>query len=319
MPTAGHSRPHALRSIPPRMIFLLAPLAVLFANCRGDQDAPPRGPIAPSVEPQPAGDLLPLDDPARIGTPDLARLRSEPAPVTVIDVRPEAAFDAFHIPGALRLSPHELRASGTVRAGVTVIVEAGHGVGRVTSDVRSLREAGRDVRLLDGGMQAWCRAGGTVTAPCRGEDLMTPAELYAAAECTDRAVIVAIAAGDPRRTEREQQAARLLPGARVVPFSTPDELAVRVREGVLDSSVRTVLVVDPSGQSYAEVRSGLRSGVPAHLFFVEGGLDAYAAYLGLQQAQRSARTVVSQGRRTGSSDPPSASGVVRAPKGCGCQ
>ncbi|HSN21864.1 MAG TPA: chromate resistance protein ChrB domain-containing protein [Usitatibacter sp.] len=89
-----------------------------------------------------------------------SRLGSAASPL-VLDVRSESRFEALPrmVPGALR--PHaDIVAFGTRHAdghAIVVYCAAGHDVSREA--VRALGRAGFDAALLEGGLEAWIRAG----------------------------------------------------------------------------------------------------------------------------------------------------------------
>lgn len=77
---------------------------------------------------------------------------------TVLDLRPSMAFRTAHICGSRwSIRPHILRDASTSRPGI-VLVADDPDVARLAAT--GLAEAGiKDVRLLDGGLEAWTRAG----------------------------------------------------------------------------------------------------------------------------------------------------------------
>ena len=87
------------------------------------------------------------------------------AALTLVDVRRDAAFarDPVVIPGALRRRPEDVamwgRALPTWRS---VVVYCVHGHEVSCGAAQSLRELGLDAHALDGGLEAWRAAGGSV-------------------------------------------------------------------------------------------------------------------------------------------------------------
>lgn len=126
-------------------------------------------------------------------------LLADRADAILVDTRPAAAYDAGHIPGAIRLSTYDRFVPGTrpgelarFRAEIARLYgEAGLTRDRpvvVYEDVSGMRAARElwvmaylghpEVRLLDGGLGAWQRAGGSLdTAPAA-----LPAADFAAGE-----------------------------------------------------------------------------------------------------------------------------------------
>jgi len=86
-------------------------------------------------------------------------------PVTVLDVRSAAEYERAHIPGAIHVALEELRAeTGTVASllpdHAVIVCRTGR---RAEQACQALTADGRDdVRLLEGGIQAWEAMGGSV-------------------------------------------------------------------------------------------------------------------------------------------------------------
>lgn len=89
----------------------------------------------------------------------------EDRPVPLLDVRSTAEYETAHIPGAIRVGIDELRADVATVASLlpdhaVVICRTGN---RAQQACETLAGNGRhDLRLLDGGILAWERAGGAV-------------------------------------------------------------------------------------------------------------------------------------------------------------
>ena len=291
----------------------LAALALLLAGgCQAP--SPDTGPIPP------ASSAGPLRDVATT-VPELQRALAAGS-VVVVDVRPRARFDAFHIKGAIHRPLIALRHDAALEAGPVVVVDTGHGLGRLAELVTEHRRAARDVRILDGGMAAWCRAGAPVDGACREADLLEPGDLYQAAACPDRTVVVALPAGAAELTDWQAQAARWLETD--VPHRTitlawddPTEVQGRARRAVAEAGSRHLLVVDGDGMSVARLRAALAD-LQVPVFFAAGGIARYAAFRSVAPA---GRRLVSHGSAVAvagaTSAPRTLRGVV-APEGCGC-
>lgn len=309
----------------PRMFvrFACAALALQLSACAADQpaseapaDLPEQAAVAPAGEAVLAPPILapPVDD-ALASVADVQQALR--AGLTVVDARPLQAFEAFHIPGAAHVPPHALRTSVALRVDGVVVVGSGHGAGAVPAAVDALREGGRAVRLLDGGMQAWCRAGAPVTGACQDEDLVPAGDLRSLVGCPSRVVVAVVPPDDPAAVDR---AKRLIPDAEVVASDDPSEAASRAAAIVRSRGARYLVVLDTDGAGIAALRAALRQATSANVFFVDGGLERARAFESMQAAMLDRRAVVSEGRR--SARPAGGGGeeaVVRAPKGCGCR
>lgn len=117
----------------------------------------------------------------RISPAELAALLAE-HPATVLDVRSAAEYETAHIPGSIRVSLEELRADASTVAALLpdhaiVVCRSGQ---RAEQACQTLAATGRDdLRLLDGGLQAWERDGHAVARGKERWDLERQVRLVA--------------------------------------------------------------------------------------------------------------------------------------------
>ena len=256
------------------------------------QALPAGGPPLQAAETAPATRRAPLRvDESLVSVEALKRHLASPGAPTVVDVRSKAAYAASHIPGAIHRRLYQLKVSAALRAGPAVLVGAGHGGGGMGPVLKALRAGGLDVRALDGGMQAWCRAGGDVrgVGGCTGVDGISPREIHVGARCPDRAI--------------------LRPASSSGTWTAPAEAVRAAQQLVSERPIRMLAIMDADGSSYDQLREPLRAALDVHIFFVDGGLAAYRVFEEQRRAMQKRRRLVSV---------PEGRGVVRAQKGCGC-
>lgn len=117
----------------------------------------------------------------RITAAELAELLAS-RPVPLLDVRSAAEYEAAHIPGSIRVSLDELQDEADTVATLlpdhaVVLCRSG---ARADQACRALAATGRDdLRSLDGGLQAWERAGLAVTRGRERWDLERQVRLVA--------------------------------------------------------------------------------------------------------------------------------------------
>ena len=270
---------------------------------------------APAPEPPvPAEPRAAQIDPSWITARELAAAGS--AAPTLIDVRPKEAYDAFHVPGALSMRPHELKVAAAVRAGATVVIGHGADVEALAERVAGLRVEGRDIRLLSGGMQAWCRLrDAEVAGFCRDADVMDASRLFTGLRTGAWAALVALPLDDPDLEAHLARVEELLPEARIVAWKTPEEVLAAAREATAGAAIFQLAVLDAAGADREALRAALGASLDLHTYYVDEGLKGFAGFLDRQTAMWNRRTIISQGQRGTSKRE---RGVVRAPKGCGC-
>lgn len=107
-----------------------------------------------------------------ISVPELHDLLADTA-TTIIDVRSVAEYEAAHIPGSVRIGLDELRAdpkqAAAFPSNAVVVCRSG---ARAEQACRTIAETGRDdLRVLEGGLAAWERAGEAVERGAEHWDL----------------------------------------------------------------------------------------------------------------------------------------------------
>jgi len=148
--------------MPTRLLPSLWGASVIALAAIGCHTAEPRVPAA-----RPAPRVASDPSPHRcVSVAELERLLASPQSPVVIDVRARTEYDAFHIPGAIPRAVHELVHSGATRAGDPILVASDDDLGRLAGALDTLRKRGRDLRVLSGGMAAWCASGRATIGRC---------------------------------------------------------------------------------------------------------------------------------------------------------
>ena len=95
----------------------------------------------------------------------LKTLLGSGAPLVILDVRKRAAFDESGemIPGATWRDPFQISAwMSDLDADTPLIIHCVHGHEVSQNAAQTLRDAGFDARVLEGGFDAWREAGGEI-------------------------------------------------------------------------------------------------------------------------------------------------------------
>lgn len=201
----------------------------------------------------------------------------------VLDVREPAAFVQGHLPGSLNVPRRQVRTKGFLRAQSVVLIDDGlHDY-----EPRSLRtelqaEGFARVEYLEGGLNAWRRAGGQLEGAL--EDLahgnghrrwlVPPSAVQGTALETGLVLVVDEAAA--------AAAEFFFPHARLVRFSpqAPEQVRSAVRAALGEArGPQRLLVVGADGAHYGAVETSPWGELPCLPFYLEGGLAAYEKHL----------------------------------------
>lgn len=269
----------------------LAVFGVLAANLA--PGLPPAGaadcaPLAATVPPESAGDALiaavalpPLAPAARrvctIGIEDFLRARAR---LLVIDVRDAGEAGRVGLSGAPVLSIDQLAGKRLLRDQSVVLAGDGLDDTSLLHVCQRLRQAGRDVRILSGGVRALNRAGARGIDGDGGAlaayDWLSPADWHRfAMRAPDRLILLGTAPL-PRS-----------PGTDRAPRWSMDgdwpTLVGRLR-ALADTVPDTVLAVATADREQAAaLHEALRRAGAGNIYVLRGGWPAYADYLDQQR------------------------------------
>lgn len=195
--------------------------------------------------------------------------------VHLVDPRPPAHFERAHIPGAISLSPVELKTQDHWKDETVVLVGSGAAYGALTALGEALLASGfRDVGILDGGTRHWLAQ----SEPRRKANpfaVITPAEIDLARDA-DRWIVIDTTSGAPA----------LPPG--VAHIRGVEAPAITGRLGQIGERIRVVpnILVVADSMDAASALADLLHTTRGNAYVLAGGWRDYAAH---QRALRSAR------------------------------
>lgn len=199
--------------------------------------------------------------------------------ITLIDVRNASEYKALHIPGALNIPLHFIKTKPFLKSSLVVLVDQGLSFHRLSLACRELRKKGFDVRILDGGMNAWSsRKGSMVGEPVRQMDYcrISPADFFL--EKDDANHIVCDVS-----TKRSPASVQLMPYAVHLPLAGSPDRRVAELEKFRSAHARngeaTLILVDEKGDEYPNVRSIFNRAGYKNVFYLTGGANAYKKYI----------------------------------------
>jgi rhodanese-related sulfurtransferase len=199
-----------------------------------------------------------------------AQIKTPSSPL-LVDVRSSKAFEKLHIPGAIHVPLHFIRAKTHLKHAPIVLVNSGFRRKMLIRAVAGLNETGFMVRILEGGLNAWMEKG----LPVAGDP-------FAKSE---------ISMVSPRDVFAERKEGSFFPlsisGADVQsPFSgtilscSPERDVVKeLKEYLACRPGGVVLVFSLEGEGYGGFRNRIKKAGIAKVFYLRGGLAAYEGYL----------------------------------------
>ena len=198
------------------------------------------------------------------------------ASAVIVDVRPEADYLAAHIAGAVYVSPRDAARSPVLKSPGVVLVDGGFPGGAADT-----LGSARGLRVLAGGLRAWCSSGRSLTGPCGDVTKVGPAEASRA-----RLVVFGADAAEVKK---------VAPDATLV--QTEAELSATVTR--LAGTPGPVVVIGGVGS------------LPANVWRLDGDLAAIEAVR--------APAALGSATRLALPKPGSSFGLTQPKAGCGCR
>jgi rhodanese-related sulfurtransferase len=255
------------------------------SSIEGSSLARPGGPAGPAAGHSPEMERAAL----YVSVEAVLSMMKNKQDILLVDVRAQEAFAAYRLPGSIRIPLHALKSKPFLKDGRVVLVSEGYPRSALEEACRELRAAGfAQLSILNGGLRCWQEKNG----PIEGEAFaalegsrIAPLDFFSQQGAGEWLVVAvspsASAAG---------QARKLIPGARHLPWEgTPATFAADLKAiiaGHDPSPLLSVLVCDAGGTQYDAIERAIRKAGIGKVFYLGGGLDAYAALLERQALLR---------------------------------
>jgi rhodanese-related sulfurtransferase len=202
----------------------------------------------------------------------------------LVDVRNAWGFQKFRIPGSINILLFSIKEKAFLKSCAIVLVNEGYGYNKLEKECENLKKSGfSSVWILDGGMRSWECGGGHIEGDVFAINGLSrvPAREFFNEKDYEHWTLVDIApeSGTNVRWWMPQSVAR--------PFSgDKNDFIVQVkamRKPGVDGGRSLILLYDEKGEHAEEVDNLLQEANMDGVFYLEGGANAYKAFL-MQQA-----------------------------------
>ncbi len=254
-------------------------LLVMTMLCGIPEAIPATDPCGDIAVEFPARKIQKRDRVRSLSASSILRRMKDGREMLLVDVREAGAFAKFKIPGSINIPLHFVKVKPFLKKKTFILVNEGSRYGLLAEECRKLSETGFPCSALYGGLTAWRDEGGTLegdhAAWMRLGDI--PAAVFFLEKEMEGWFMI-----DTSR-KRAALSACLLPDAVHVDVSGSPEQAVS-RLGEAASRDRTdpftrIIVFNEKGTDYDSVRFFAGKAGLKNVFYLEGGLEQYAAYL----------------------------------------
>jgi rhodanese-related sulfurtransferase len=197
----------------------------------------------------------------------------------LIDARAAESYQQFHLPDSINIPLGFIKTKKFLAGKSVVLVDNGFALSSLLKARSELIEHGfSKVYILVGGIVGWLRSGGEIDGDLIAAALssqVTPMQLYLEAGRDD---LVAIDVSGPGKVDSLDNRLNL----RQVSFkpAAVGDFRARIAELITSRSATggSILIISDSGEWYDTIDKVLK-GLPADVFYLTGGKDAYRAYL----------------------------------------
>jgi rhodanese-related sulfurtransferase len=212
----------------------------------------------------------------------LTRLNEENRPL-VVDVREASAFARAHIPRSLNIPVQALEKMAHAHEREVVLVDDGLSQEKTLEILRELKgKSFSRVRMLEGGLPAWRAIGGDLSSDgdvFKEVNILTAASVFEKVARQEASLL--FVGNRPELAERWwADAARLKVSGEGK--NDADKILVMAKKLVLKTK-KPVIIASIQGEFYRTVSAALSDELKSSIFFLDGGANAYAEYIGQSQ------------------------------------
>lgn len=208
----------------------------------------------------------------------LGRIKNRQETV-LVDVRGSGEFEQFRIPGSINVPLHFVKTKPFLKVRPFLLVDEGYRYELLADECRKLAGAGFPCLVLYGGLTAWRDEGGTREGEHTAwkELGSMTAALFSSEKDVEGWVMV------DASLQKSLLSVCLMPDAAHVPFTgAPVQFVSRLidtlRPRQTDLFTR-ILIFNEKGAGYDSIRLFAGKAALKSVYFLEGGLEQYAAYL----------------------------------------
>lgn len=200
--------------------------------------------------------------------------------ILFVDVRDREAFDRLRIPGSIHIPVYALKTKIFLRDKSFVLVSEGYPNASLEQTCKALRDAGfARASILSGGLRSWIQKKGPVEGDAFSAREVTrvPPKAFFAQKESPHWLVVTVS--DSGASARET----LIPGALTLPPQGDPRKFVAALKALINSKPGSpqlsILICDEKGESYEGMERGIRQQEVNQVFYLDGGLRAYRAFL----------------------------------------
>jgi rhodanese-related sulfurtransferase len=243
------------------------------------------------AETQPTGQtaLRLACDPALATSATAAMFGYKEKKIFLVDVRPAPEFGKYHIPGALNIALHAIKAKPFLKTKPIVLVNEGFAITDLAKTCRVLNKAGFRATIMAGGYLAWKQKHGKLVGDPFAQNKINRITPRLLDQEKASACLILIHAND----QVDSKTDALMPAAGHLPLLKNKKSIAALKKMIKaknsDPFARLVIFTS-TGKENARIQRQLAKAGIHKAFFLEGGMQAYAQHVKhIQLARRPAK------------------------------
>lgn len=201
----------------------------------------------------------------------------------LIDVRDKNEFEEYHIPDSINIPLYTIKTKGFLRDKRLVLINNGFNLKSLKETGEALVSKGYSIRILQGGLLAWQKAGGNLIGDAAGIkdiNLISSEELFSEiSKDSGNIVVINLTSASDNKTNID------LPGKVNVPVKDIKDIPVIVSDQIKKNGSNpyiNLLITDKDGGEYETIDHALSEYKDINIFYLRGGTNSYQAFLNKQ-------------------------------------
>jgi rhodanese-related sulfurtransferase len=196
----------------------------------------------------------------------------------LVDVRPMADFNQYHIAGSLNIALHAIKTKSFLKSKPLVLINNGYTVGPLAHTCQQLNQAGFKATVLAGGLLAWKAKGGRLAGDPFAQNEINHifAQQFYQEQYYNHQIVIDASAKPDKHSQP------LTPGARHINLLKSKQAGAAIKKLLLAKDVSpfaSVVIYTATGKENDLIQRKLAKEGFQQAFFLQGGQHAYETYL----------------------------------------
>lgn len=207
------------------------------------------------------------------------RLQSTSPSNLLVDIRGDAEFGAFHIPGSINMPLFTIKTKPSLKHKQVVLIGDGQSYAKLEQACQNLNAIGFQTSILLGGIYFWALEGLTIEGSppsLMQQGMVPPQTFFSERHYRNWSVVQTFQA-----SEKEAQA--LIPDSTSIVYGHRNHVFKaqfkREIEKIKHNPMQWILLVDRNGSSYDDIAKEIEPADTLRVFYLEGGIEGYRQFL----------------------------------------